>query len=155
MKRVFCLFAVSVLFTGCGMLHKDYTSWKNLYEPVPGTEETVKQPETPVVAEKKPEVKKSDEKVVMRREEVKVTHGGAIKEYCIIVGSFGDENNAVNFRKQLIENGFSEASIMQNQQGMNRVCVSSFDNEKQAREELLRIRQSNDELQDTWLLIKQ
>lgn len=153
MKKVFYVLMTGVLFSSCGMFHKDYTSWKNLYEPVPGNE--VVESEAPKVAEEKPVVKKQPENVVMRKEEVKVTHGGAAKSYCIIVGSFGDENNAVSFRKQLLDNGFPGTIIMQNKQGMNRVCVASFDGEQKAREELLRIRQSDENFKDTWLLIRQ
>lgn len=155
MKKVLCFLVAGVLCTSCGM-NKNYTSWKNLYEPVASSDDQVpvvenKETEQNVEEKKKPV---SEKKVVIRQEEVKRTHGSELRSYSIIAGSFEQEQNAVNLLKTLNELGYLKGSIMQNTQGMNRVAIAGYDNEQQAREALLNFRQEHTEYADAWLLIK-
>lgn len=90
--------------------------------------------------------------VVTREEKVTMTHGDEMKRYNIIVGSFKNEDYAVNLRSKLIKEGY-QSIIMRNENGMNRVSIAGFDEEGPARAELLNIRENRPEFADAWLLI--
>ena len=90
--------------------------------------------------------------VVSREEKVTMTHGDVLKRYNVIVGSFGDQNNAINLRNKLNGMGYTSI-IMRNEAGMSRVSIAGFDEEAPARAELLRIREQYPEFADAWLLI--
>ena len=75
-----------------------------------------------------------------------------MKRYNIIVGSFKNEDYAVNLRSKLIKEGY-QSIIMRNENGMNRVSIAGFDEEGPARAELLNIRENRPEFADAWLLI--
>ncbi len=106
--------------------------------------------ETPVsvvvVEEEVPEVE-----VRVQTEVVTVTYGEAEK-YCVIVGSFANEDNATRLLSKLQSEGYSTASIMKNAQGMSRVSCASYDTERAARAKLAEARLA---YPDAWLLIRQ
>lgn len=94
-----------------------------------------------------------DEKIVVREEKVKLTHGESLQKYSIILGSFSSDQNALNFRKTLMEKGFDRTVILRNEKGMYRVAALSFNEEAAARRELLSLRKSYSEYCDAWLLV--
>ncbi len=96
--------------------------------------------------------KENTKPVVSKEEKVTMTHGDVLKRYNVIVGSFGDQNNAINLRNKLNEMGYTSI-IMRNEAGMSRVSIAGFDEEAPARAELLRIREQYPEFADAWLLI--
>ena len=116
-------------------------------EPVEvAVEENVQEEKVPeeVVVEEAP--------VVVRQEKVTVTHGADLMRYCIIVGSFVNEQYAVNLRQKLAGMDFSNTSIMRNEQGMSRVSAVCYESEADARKELSRIRKQYPQFKDAWLL---
>lgn len=113
--------------------------------------ETVQQyPESQPVREEM-----AEEKVTVKQEEVKLIHGKSLLRYCIILGSFSREQNAVDFRNRLLQLGFGESCILQNREGMNRVAALCYDQEVDARTELVKIRRQYPQFKDAWLLITQ
>lgn len=90
--------------------------------------------------------------VKVQEEEVTLTHGTEMMSYCVILGSFANDRNAVDFHNTLQNLGFVHGCIMQNKQGMNRVAAVCLDNEQTARVELLKIRQRYPQFKDAWLL---
>lgn len=89
---------------------------------------------------------------VAKTEVVKLTHGNDMMRYCVILGSFIKEKNAVNLRSTLMNKGFVRSSIMQNNEGMYRVSAGCFNNDTQAKVELNRIRNAYPQFADAWLL---
>lgn len=87
-----------------------------------------------------------------RPEKVEKTQGAELLHYCVIVGSFIYEQNAINLRNNLIRQGFLGSSIMRNAQGMYRVSVACNDSHNTAWQEVCRIRQAYPEYKDAWLL---
>lgn len=88
----------------------------------------------------------------IHQEEVKLTQGNQIMRYCVIVGSFSHEQNAVRLRSQLIDMGFLGSSIMQNKQGMYRVSALCNNNLNFVRTKLMDIRRLYTQFSDAWLL---
>lgn len=144
MRILFYLLVMGALLMSCG------SKKKMLYvetEPVEvAVEENVQEEKVPeeVVVEEAP--------VVVRQEKVTVTHGADLMRYCIIVGSFVNEQYAVNLRQKLAGMDFSNTSIMRNEQGMYRVSAVCYESEADARKELSRIRKQYPQFKDAWLL---
>ena len=74
------------------------------------------------------------------------------KRFYLILGSFGKYENAQRLKKQLAAESYSPG-ILVNEAGLYRVCVSSYNDESEARAKLGEIRQ-NAKYGDAWLLIK-
>ena len=102
----------------------------------------------------------ADEKpIAMRKEQVTFTQqedksGNESNTYFVILGSFGQLDNAKNYRETLLDEGFTPI-ILHSETGYYRVCVNSFKNEKEARSRVTQLRQAFPKYSDVWLLIKQ
>ena len=116
---------------------------------VPETVETPK-PEKPA---------QPDNSVSLRKESVTFTEAADKSEneantYFVILGSFGQLDNAKTFREDLLNEGFSPI-ILHSETGYYRVCVNSYKSETDARSRVREIRQAFPKYADLWLLIKQ
>jgi cell division protein FtsN len=74
--------------------------------------------------------------------------------YFVILGSFRVLNNAKNFQKQIGKDGFN-SQLLQNEQGLYRVSVSTFTDEGEARNMVYSIRKKFAIYSDVWLLRRQ
>lgn len=88
----------------------------------------------------------------VRREEVTLTQGEEMMRYCVIVGSFKYEQNAIRLHNKLTKMGFSGSCIMQNKEGMYRVSALCNDHLTVARAKLSDIRHLYPQFSDAWLL---
>ena len=100
-----------------------------------------------------------DKSVSLRKESVTFTEaadksGNEANTYFVILGSFGQLDNAKNFRENLLNEGFSPI-ILHSETGYYRVCVNSYKSEADARKRVTEIRQAFPKYADLWLLIKQ
>jgi cell division protein FtsN len=73
-------------------------------------------------------------------------------QYFVIIGSFRNPNNAMNFQKQIEKDGFS-SELLKNEAGLFRVSVMASNDILAARKEISRIRKQHPNYSDTWLLI--
>ena len=105
------------------------------------------------VVEKTQEEEVVEAPVTIKQEEVVLTYGNDLMRYCVIVGSFVNEQNAINLRAKLMEMGFTNTSIMRNNEGMYRVSAVCDETEADAREELSQIRTGYSQFRDAWLLM--
>jgi len=115
---------------------------------VPSTETETK---TTVAAEEKP--------IAIRKEQVTFTQqedrsSNESNTYFVILGSFGQLDNAKNYRETLLDEGFTPI-ILHSETGYYRVCVNSFTNETEARDRVKQVRQAFPKYSDVWLLIKE
>lgn len=99
------------------------------------------------------------ETVSLRKESVTFTEAAdksknEANTYFVILGSFGQLDNAKTFRENLLNEGFSPI-ILHSETGYYRVCVNSYKNESDARTRVTEIRQAFPKYADLWLLIKQ
>ena len=102
---------------------------------------------------------KPDNSVSLRKESVTFTEASdksknEANTYFVILGSFGQLDNAKNFRETLLNEGFAPI-ILHSETGYYRVCVNSYKGETEARSRVTEIRQAFPKYADLWLLIKQ
>ncbi|HZH73718.1 MAG TPA: SPOR domain-containing protein [Mariniphaga sp.] len=160
MNRLILLVIVAGLaFTGC-------KSKKELAQS-PYTTDPSSQPKVftvpasnpqPQAAPKEEPVATVSEPVSMRKEQVSFTRQEDKAEnesnnFFVILGSFGELNNAKNFRETLTNRGFTPI-ILHSETGFYRVCVNSYQNETEARNRVGQVRNMYPEYSDAWLLIK-
>ncbi len=149
MKKVFYLALGLLITVGCAS-KKGYMSSANIYQPVPSEHKQAKAQDGE--RDVREDYMEDSGDIVLHTEKVTVTEGRSMQKYAVIVGSFAIKENARKLRKTLENRGFFNTSIMRNEAGMYRVCAESFDNEREARESLLNIRNRYSEFQDAWLL---
>ena len=149
MKKVFYLALGLLITVGCAS-KKGYMSSANIYQPVPSEHKQAKAQDGE--RDVREDYMEDSGDIVLHTEKVTVTEGRSMQKYAVIVGSFAIKENARKLRKTLENRGFFHTSIMRNEAGLFRVCAVSFDNESEARESLLNIRNRYSEFQDAWLL---
>lgn len=150
--------AFAFAFTACKTIKQpaqsEYTSDTTTETKVFSVSETETKPETQEVekiAEEKP--------IAMRKEQVTFTEqedrsSNENNTYFVIIGSFGQLNNAKNYRETLLDEGFTPI-ILHSETGYYRVCVDSFKSETDARSRVSKLRQAFPKYSDVWLLIKE
>ena len=117
-------------------------------------------PTSGTAAETKNVEKIADEKpIAMRKEQVTFTEqddrsSNENNTYFVIIGSFGQLDNAKNYRETLLGEGFTPI-ILHSETGYYRVCVDSFKDETEARGRVTKLRQKFPKYSDVWLLIKE
>ncbi len=72
------------------------------------------------------------------------------KKYHVQVGAFGVHDNARNLRARLVNEG-NDALVVENDKGMLRVIIASFDTYQEARTKIDQIR---DSYPDAWVLVQ-
>ncbi len=102
----------------------------------------------------------ADEKpIAIRKEQVTFTEqedrsSNENNTYFVIIGSFGQLDNAKNYRETLLDEGFTPI-ILHSETGYYRVCVDSFKSETDARSRVTNLSQAFPKYSDVWLLIKE
>lgn len=155
-KLLILVIALGLAFTACKskkeMAQSPYTSdpeTESKVFSVPASD-TVEKEEEPAEAEEEP--------VAMRKEQVSFTRqedkaDNETNNFFVILGSFSELNNAKNYRENLLDQGFTPI-ILHSETGYYRVCVNSYQNEREARTRVAQIRQTYPSYSDVWLLIK-
>lgn len=149
---------VAFAFTACKTTKQPAQSQ---YTSDPATETKVFSVPAPVTETETQNVKKvAEEKpIAMRKEQVTFTKqedrtGNENNTYFVIIGSFGQLDNAKNYRETLLNEGFTPI-ILHSETGYYRVCVDSFKDETEARSRVAKLRQAFPKYSDVWLLIKE
>ncbi len=70
------------------------------------------------------------------------------KTYHVVVGSFGIKNNAINLKNILLKEG-NDALVVQNEQGMFRVIIASYEDYNSAHNKISKIEKR---FADSWVL---
>ena len=149
--------AVAFAFTACKTVKQpaqsEYTTDTTTETKVFSVPETEPSTEVQVdkIAEEKP--------IAMRKEQVTFTEqedrsSNENNTYFVIIGSFGQLDNAKNYRETLLDEGFTPI-ILHSETGYYRVCVDSFKSETDARSRVSKLRQAFPKYSDVWLLIKE
>lgn len=152
-KIMFFVFMVVISLSACKSTKKQPAVQ---YTPPDAQPKVFTVPETTQAA--KP-VATDDKSVSLRKESVTFTDaadksGNEANTYFVILGSFGQLDNAKNFRETLLNEGFAPI-ILHSETGYYRVCVNSYKGETEARARVKEIRQAFPKYADLWLLIKQ
>ncbi len=109
----------------------------------------------PVQEAPKPVAQVSTQPEVTRSESFKLAAGetnsaAMSKRYHVQVGAFSNHTNAVNLRAKLVAEG-NNALVVENESGMLRVIIASFDEYKDARAKIDQIRAT---YPDAWVLVQ-
>jgi len=159
MKRIIFLFAIAIFaFAACKTVKQpaqsEYTTdttaeTKVFSVPAPKTKTETQNVEK--IADEKP--------IAIRKEQVTFTEqedrsSNENNTYFVIIGSFGQLDNAKNYRETLLDEGFTPI-ILHSETGYYRVCVDSFKSEADARSRVTNLRQAFPKYSDVWLLIKE
>lgn len=146
------LILMALIVSGCSSLKKGSSSFNDR----PSTKTNASQGVKVKEEAKTPPVKTNTQTVVVKQEKVKVIETQSNEKagrYYVILGSFKVLENARNFRQQLINESFLP-SILENEEGLYRVSVSSYDDEQMARQRIASIRERYEKYSDLWLLIQ-
>lgn len=90
--------------------------------------------------------------VAPEREETMLGVGETGKPYHVILGSFKSKLRAERLQGRLVKQGFKEAKIMQNEQGMYRVSAVAFSQREEAWAKVFEIREKYAQFFDAWAL---
>lgn len=145
-----------------------FSACKTIKQPAQSeyTTDTTTQPKVFTVPSSKAETetqnvaKVANEKpIAIRKEQITFTQqedrtGNESNTYFVIIGSFGQLDNAKNYRETLLDEGFTPI-ILHSETGFYRVCVNSFKSENEARNRVTKLRQAFPKYSDVWLLIKE
>jgi cell division protein FtsN len=154
MKRImFFVIVVVIALSACKTTKKQPQAQ---YTPPDAQPKVFTVPETKETAKPAATTEKS---VSLRKESVTFTEAAdktknEANTYFVILGSFGQLDNAKNFRETLLNEGFTPI-ILHSETGYYRVCVNSYKGETEARARVAEIRQAFPKYSDLWLLIKQ
>lgn len=110
--------------------------------PVPVKKDTVRKDTMPPAPAADP--------VTPLREEKVTSEDGNIKACYVIVGSFKNKQKAETLKKRLDFMGFKDSDVLQNENGMYRVSIASFDNHATCWDEVFRIREKYPQYKDAW-----
>ncbi|WP_066631168.1 SPOR domain-containing protein [Labilibacter marinus] len=94
--------------------------------------------------------------IVVKEEKVKVieSEDHVAHKYYVIIGSFKVLSNAKNYKSSLSEEGFTNPTILENENGLYRVSIAAYNDENDARTKVGSIRTKYEKYNDTWLLIR-
>ena len=100
-----------------------------------------------------PEEEVAEEPEVTRAEKFEVVEGQTnvvLKKYHVVIGSFGNKDNALRLQVEMRPN--YEPILVQNDRGMYRVLLMTYDTYKEAKAKIAEIR---DKFPDAWVLVMQ
>jgi cell division protein FtsN len=152
MKKLLAIvfsFAVLLVVSSCGTTTK--TTKKTIES------EKSKVPVAVSRAEKELQKEKNaaEDSITVRQEKLVEAVGTPVpsEKFFVIIGSFRVPENVEKYKKEMRAEGFSPF-VLRNEEGLYRVAVFSYDDEKRARDKVRAIKRAFPHHDDTWLLIK-
>ncbi|MDR1631394.1 MAG: SPOR domain-containing protein [Dysgonamonadaceae bacterium] len=153
LKYLLGFLIVCILFTLDSCKSKE-SAYKAAYEAAKAKE---MQEETgDVTSVEKPKISYSTASAIVQKEKITVVDGlsSSIQQYNVVIGSFTNKTNALSLKERMISRGYS-AFLAQNERGMYRVIVATFNNKSAAATERDNIKDKYyPEFQDAWILDK-
>lgn len=154
-------FCVALAFTSC---KSQESAYKKAYEKAKAQEEqqtAVAQTEdqvsvTPLVTKQADQTAVSNvDNTPVRSEDVTLISGSGLKQFSVVVGSFGLKSNAEGFQSLLKQDGYDAQIVFNSERNMYRVVSGTFDSKTQAVQSRDAIRGSKfNQNSDAWLLYK-
>lgn len=157
MNKVWLFCAAFGLVLAFGSCKPKQSAYKAAYEQAKEKEMT-----EPLVVEEEEEIvtvsKPRTSNAAVRQEKVTAISGedaNGLKRYSVVIGSFKNKTNAVALKERMQNAGYSPI-LAQNEQGMLRVIVSSFNDKADAADSRDAIKAKYaPNFQDAWLLERQ
>jgi cell division septation protein DedD len=156
--------SLALVFASCGKSSE--SAYKKAYEKAKSQEAAQRvaetepvQTQTPVVAPvttrpaTQTRVVDNADNVSVRQERVQLINGAGLKNYSVVVGSFGLQTNAEGPQQQLRDGGYNAQVVKNESNNMFRVIATTFDNKIDAVNSRDQIRGSKfNPKGDAWLL---
>lgn len=157
MNKIWLFGAAFGLVLGMGSCKPKQSAYKAAYE-----QAKEKEMSEPVVVEEEEEIvtvsKPRTSNASVRQEKVTAISGedaSGLKRYSVVIGSFKNKTNAVALKERMQNAGYSPI-LAQNEQGMLRVIVTSFNDKADAADSRDAIKAKYaPNFQDAWLLERQ
>lgn len=157
MNKIWLVGAAISMILAFGSCKPKQSAYKAAYE-----QAKEKEMAAPVVVEEEEEVvavsKPRSSNAAVRQEKVTAVYGedaNGLKRYSVVIGSFKNKTNAVSLKERMKDDGYNPI-LAQNEQGMLRVIVSSFNDKADAADSRDAIKSKYaPNFQDAWLLERQ
>ncbi|GHV57616.1 cell division protein [Bacteroidia bacterium] len=143
-----CMLAIA--FSGC---KPKQSAYQKVYEAAQ-SRPTVYQAQTAPVAPSytpAPAVQTAPANTTFQTEKVTAVDGRGIKQYSVVIGSFLNKTNAESLKTRMQNQGYTPV-LAQNEKGMYRVIVATFDTKSDAYVQRDAIKERYPEFSDAWLL---
>ena len=139
-----------IAFDGCKTKQSAYKQAYEAAQTRPTVYDTpVTQPSKPVqVFEQQPVDQTNDR---FQEERITVMDGRNLKQYSVVIGSFVNKTNAESLKNRMQAQGYSPV-VVQNEKGLYRVVVATFDTRAEATAQRNAIKNRFPEFYDAWLL---
>jgi len=151
-RIVLSMLVIAMVLASCGSLRKGSTKMDESPYADGAKDDGIE-----VRDEPKTEEDGEQEEIVVREEKVRSVDVEEDEEnifrYYVIIGSFRFYDNATTYKEELTEEGFVPV-ILENENGLYRVSVAAYDDEKPARNNIASIRRNYPQYSDVWLLIR-
>ena len=154
--------SLALMFASCGKSSE--SAYKKAYEKAKSQEAAQRvaednETQAPVVAPvttrpaTQTRVVDNADNVSVRQEKVLLVNGAGLKNYSVVVGSFGLQTNAEGLQQQLRDGGYNAQIVKNESNNMFRVVATTFDNKVDAVNSRDQIRGSKyNPKGDAWLL---
>ncbi|CAK7031596.1 SPOR domain-containing protein [Parabacteroides sp. APC149_11_2_Y6] len=161
MNKIWLFGASLCMILALGSCKPKQSAYKAAYEQAKEKEttapvEVIEEQET--VEEVAPVSKPRVSSVTTRTEKINAAQGedaSRLKRFSVVVGSFKNKTNAYSLKERMQNDGYN-AVLGENEQGMLRVIVASFDNKADAAESRNAIKAKYaPNFQDAWILERQ
>jgi cell division septation protein DedD len=137
------VFSCAMMFGGCKAKQSAY---QKVYEAAQSRSTVYQAPATA------PAVSTTPAEAPVQTERVKAVDGYAIKRYSVVIGSFLNKTNAESLKERMRKQGYTPV-LAQNENGMYRVLLATFDNKSDAYAQRDAIREKDpSQFGDAWLL---
>lgn len=167
MKKYFVVcagFSIALALASCGKSSE--SAYKKAYEKAKSQEAAQRVQETQTVAPTatvvapvttrpatQTQVVDNVDNVSVRQERVSLINGSGLKNFSVVVGSFGLQANAEGLQQQLRDGGYNAQIVKNEQNNMFRVVATTFDSKVEAVNSRDQIRGSKfNPKGDAWLL---
>lgn len=155
MNKIWLLGATMCMVLAFGSCKPKQSAYKAAYEQAKEKETTApveayEEPEETVAPVSKPRTADAS----TRQERIRAAQGedaSGLKRFSVVIGSFKNKTNAYSLKERMQDEGY-KALLGENEQGMLRVIVSSFDTKADAIESRDGIRS---QFHDAWILERQ
>ena len=150
MKKILFFGAAICCILALGSCKSKSSAYKTAYEQAKASEDTwMDEDDTEVLTSEEVSYES------VRQESVKPTSGedvSSLKKYSVVIGSFKNRTNAFSLKQRMVDEGYRPI-VAENDSGMLRVIVSSFDSKTDAARSRDAIKSKYaPNFQDAWLL---
>lgn len=157
MNKIWLLGATMCMVLAFGSCKPKQSAYKAAYEQAKAKETTAPVESVPVETEEEvvaPVSKPRTTDSATRQERIRAAQGedaDGLRRFSVVIGSFKNKTNAYSLKERMQAAGY-RALLGENEQGMLRVIVSSFDTKAEAIESRDAIRP---QFSDAWILERQ